>query len=466
MANKIYLIGAGPGAPDLITVRGRDILRQAEVVIYDYLVDKEQLLETNPGTELICCDSLGKNRYIGGVNRQQEEISKLLVRKAKAGKKVVRLKSGDPFIFGRAAEEMGSLVKKGIEFEVVPGVTAGSAAACFSGAALTDRCYASSVVFVTGHEATEKNTSHVDWPAITRVGTIVLYMGVEQILRVVNELISAGKSAETPVVVVIRASWIDQRTVRTTLGNLTAKIKTEKIVPPAIFIIGPAAELEQDFNWFRKNKKILFTGLSPKRYFLKGTYVHLPMIDIQPLADYREFDRHLRKIGGFDWLVFTSRYGVEYFFKRLSTIGSDIRQLKGISIAVIGNSTKERLGDFGIKADLTAKVESSAGLLEELKNIGIKGKRIFMPRSDISDKGLTAGLKKLDAKITAVIAYKNVKPTALPDIDLDSFDEIMFTSPSGVRNFMHRYGKPSRPIKISCIGEVTLREAKKWNLLK
>ena len=452
MISKVYLVGAGPGNPGLITVKGLEILRQAEVVIYDYLVDKRILEYAKEGAELISCDKLGK------------KVTKLMVKKAKEGKKVARLKNGDPSIFGRLSQELEMLVKNRIEFEVVPGVTAASAAASFSGIPLTDRRFSSSVVFVTGHEDINKKESNIDWENIAHCGTIVLYMAVENISQIAEALIAGGKSKDTPVMVVANAGTINQKILKARLKNIAIMLKKERIYPPAIFIIGQVVALEKEFNWLKRNKRILFTGLSRERFFTKGTYFHLPLIKIEPMGDYREFDGYLKDITEFDWIVFTSRYGVEHFFKRLKDVGYDSRILSNIKIAVIGNSTRSRLEDFGILADLVSKKESSRGLLEEFKKINLKGKKMFLPRSDISDKGIALGLKKLKARVISSFAYRNVKPGVLPDLDLNLFDEIMFTSPSGVRNFIKRYGHPPRKIKKSYLGEVARREAKRCHL--
>lgn len=462
--NKVYLVGAGPGDHDLITVKGLEILRQAEVIIYDYLVDKKILEEARPSAELICCDTLGKNRYSDGFLIHQERINHLIVKKAKEGKKVVRLKNGDPFLFSRASQEIDTLLKNKIEYEVVPGVTSANAASCLSGIPLTDRRFASSCVFVTGHEDPNKKTSIIDWDALSRVGTIVLYMAVENLTQIVKKLILAGKDKITPVAIIQDASLLTQKILIGTLKNIVTKAKKRNVKPPAIIIIGEVAGLEKQGDWLKKTKKILFTGLSEKRYFTGGAYFHLPLIKIVPLDDYREFDSHLKRITEFDWIVFTSRYGAEYFFSRLNKVGLDSRVLKGIKIAAIGNSTQNRLFDFGIKADLVPRIESSQGLIAAFKNIDLENKKIFLPRSDIADKGLTEGLRALKAKVFASIAYKNVMPQGLPNLDLSFFNEIMFTSPSGVRNFVKRYGKPPHKIKLSFIGDVTAREAKKWHL--
>ena len=462
---KVYLVGAGPGKPDLITARGLSILKEADVVIYDYLVDKRILENVKEGAELICCDKLGKKRYSNGFLVHQVKINNLLVKKTKEGKKVIRLKNGDPGIFSRLSEELSALVKNRIEFEIVPGVTAASAAACLSGIPLTDRRYSSSCVFVTGHEDPKKEEISIDWESIAKDGTIVLYMAVENLADIVGKLLKAGKSKSMPVAIVQDVSLPNQKILTGNLGNIVTKAKSCKVKPPAIVIIGEVAGLEKKFNWLRRDKKILFTGLSRERFFTKGTYFHLPLVKIEPLEDYRKFDRCLRKIKDFDWIVFASRYGVEYFFNRLEITGFDVRALSGIKVAAIGNSTKNKLLGFGIRADLVPEDESSRGLVNRFKKEGLKGKSIFLPRSDISDKGLEKELKSLDANVTTSFAYRNVMPKDLPDLDLNFFDEIMFTSPSTVRNFKARYRRTPKGVKISCIGGVTLEEANRCKLL-
>jgi len=463
--NKVYLVGAGPGSPDLITVRGREILRQADVIIYDYLVDKRILEEAKEDTELICCDKLGKKRYSDGFLVHQEKINNLMVKRARQGKKVLRLKNGDPSIFSRLSQELEALVKHKIEFEIVPGVSAASGASGFSGIPLTDRRFSSSCVFVTGHEDPKKEKSALAWDILSKVDTLVLYMAVENLAKIVERLIKAGKSQNTPCVIIQNATLLTQKILSGTLKDIVAKAKKHKIRPPAIIIIGEVAKLEKRFNWFRQNRRILFTGLSKERFFIKGTYSHLPLIKIGPLKDYKRFDNYLKNIRKFGWIIFSSRYGVKYFFKRLKTIGYDSRVFKGIKFAAIGNSTKSHLLDFGINANLVPKEESSKGLLKEFKELNLKDKRIFLPHSDLSDKGLTNGLKAQGAKVVSCIGYKNVMPDYLPDLDLNSFVEIKFSSPSSVRNFVKRYGFIPKKVKVSCIGEVTRKEAKQCRLL-
>ncbi|MDO8603725.1 MAG: uroporphyrinogen-III C-methyltransferase [Candidatus Omnitrophota bacterium] len=478
---KVYLIGAGPCGADLITVRGLKILRQADVIIHDYLVDKALLEEAKPGSELISCEGSGKKSYSGKSGQAQKKINDLIVKKANQGKRVVRLKNGDPCIFSRISEEISSLVKNKIEYEIVPGVTAADTAASFTGVPLTDRRFSSSVVFVTGHEEANKGADSINWKHIVNIGTIVLYMSVRRIADIAGKLMALGKSWDTPVIAISKAGSIDQKISSSRLKDISLAVKKDGIVSPAIFIIGATAGLEKQFNWFRKNKRILFTGLSGERFFIKGTYSHLSLIKIEPLEDYNEFDNYIRTISdsvsrragtathgvgkAFDWIVFSSRFGVEYFFKRLKGLGLDARALVGVKIAAIGNCTKERLMDFTISADLVPEEESSKGLIDEFRKLDIKGRKIFLPRSDISDKGLEREFEKLGAKVTSSFAYRNVMAKGLPDLDINLFDEIMFTSPSGVRNFIKRYGKPLKRVRITCIGDVTKKEAERCGLL-
>lgn len=460
---KVYFVSAGAGESDLITVRGLEIIKQADVIIYDYLVDSNVLKEAKTDAELICCDTLGKKRYSDKTTDAQNLINQMILQNAIENKKVVRLKNGDASIFSRISEEMECLIKNNIEFEIVPGVTAASCASAFSGIPLTDRIFSSEVVFITGHEAKNKN-SEINWSAIAKCRTIVIYMGIKNISYIKNKLLENGKSKDTPFLCVADAGRITQKTTTGYLEKINFIIKKENIQPPSVIIIGDIVRLEKDFNWNRKSRKILFTGLSKKRYFLKGNYYHLPMIEIKPIKDWTSFDNQLKNILVFDWIIFTSRYAVQYFFERFYFLNYDSRILKNIKIAAIGNSTKNRLADFGILPDLIPKKESSEGLIEEFSKINLKNIKIFMPRSDIADKGLTEKLKKSGVNIVSEVAYKNIMPENLPDINLNSFDEIIFTSPSTVRNFIKRYGKPPENIKISYIGDITKKEAKKWNL--
>lgn len=461
----MYIVGAGPGNPDLITLRGRNILREAEVVVYDYLVDKGLLKYAKEEAELFCCNALRREERRGVLSSRRERLNSLLIRKAQQGKTVVRLKGGDPSIFSQASHELEALIKAKIEFEIVPGVTAASAASSFTGIPLTDRQFASDCVFVTGKEELSKIKSSIEWDSVSKIGTMVFYMAIANLRAITKQLMLAGRDKKTPVAIIQSASLPTQKIVIGTLNNIIEKVLEQSINSPAIVIIGEVVKFGRRFNWIRKNKRILFTGLSQERFFLKGTYVHLPLIKIESLSDYKEFDHHIKNIAEFSWIVFTSRYGVNHFFKRLRAVGYDTRKLACIKAAAIGESTKRKLLEYGIMADLIPKKESSFGLIREFRKVDLKGKRIFFPQSNFSDKGMGKALKRMGAEVIASIAYKNTMPDDLPDLDLNNFDEIMFTSPSTVRNFKKRYKKVPKNVRIKCIGEVTLKEANRCKLL-
>ncbi len=461
---KVYLVGAGAAGRDLITVRGLGILQQANVVIYDYLTDRALLAEIKEGAESFNCRDFGKDRE-GTSKDAQDKINGMLVSRARQGKMVVRLKNGDPMIFGRASEELEALRKARIEFEIVPGISAAQAAAAYSGIPLTDRSSAKSVVFVTGHQAQGETANPVDWKSISANGTIVLYMAVKTIPRIAATLIQAGKPANTPVAAISHAGRIEQTIVISRLKAIASDVKKGGIVSPAVFIIGDVVLREKAFNWFKKNQRILYTGTSGHRTSSRGTVFQQALIQIKPIKDYTHFDKHLCGIDSFDWVIFTSRHSVQYFFERLAKVGRDSRALHGVGVAAIGTMTAKRLLDFGITADLISRQESSRGLLAALKRSKIEGKRIFFPRSNIADKELPLQIRELGAKVVTSAAYRNVSPEGLPNWEAGFFDEIVFTSPSGVRNFIKRYGHPPRKVKIRCIGGVTRAQAKQSRVI-
>jgi len=453
---KVYIIGAGPSRPDLISLRGYNILKQADVIIYDQLADKKVLEAAKKGAELVPA---------GEHEKKQERICRLMVIRAMKGKKVVRLKNGDPSVFGRLAEELKALKDNGIGYEIVPGITAASAAAAYCGVPLTERNLSSSVAIVTGHESRGKKKSFVDWGAVSKLGTIVLYMAFENLGTIADKLILNGRSKRTPVVVVYHATAFDQRTVRGNLGDIAKKAKAAGLKAPATVIIGDVAGHGEKHDWRKSGKKVLFTGLSNERFFLEGDHFHLPMIKIEPLGSYQEFDSFMGRLEKFDWIIFSSRYGVEYFFERLLGTGLDSRAFKEIKVASVGLSTSGKLKSFGINADLVPKNECAAGLLEEFGKFDMKGQKVFLVRSHLSDKGLEDGLKKLGARVSSSVAYRNVMPDDLPDLDIEKFDEILFTSPSTARNFRKRYGVPPKKVKRRWIGEATKKQMIKEGLI-
>ncbi len=461
MAASVYIIGAGPGDPGLITVKGRNILREADIILHDYLVSDQILACSKENAVKISCEELGGKE---GPSRQ-EEIHRLLIDYGCSGKKVVRLKNGDPSIFGRSSEEAAALIQAKVSFEIIPGVTAASAASSVSGIPLTDRDAASSCILITGRESSGKKMVGVNWSSAAQAGTAVFYMTVMTIGNIVGKLISAGLDSKTPAAIIQDVSLPTQRTVMGVLDTIEEQMQDASVAPPALLIVGKVVDKGRLFMERQKGKSILFTGLSKERYFLDDNYLHLPMIRIDPLEDYGVFDKLLITIDRYDWIVFASRFGVKYFMERLCAAGLDARNLSGIKLAAVGASTGNMLEKYVLSPDLVPDDESSMGLIEALKEEGITGQKIFMPRSDLSDKGLKTAFESLGAVVVSADAYKNVMPENLPDLDLSVFDEVVFTSPSSVRNFKKRYGNVPEKTSVTCIGAVTLKEAKKCQFI-
>lgn len=462
MKGKVYLIGAGPGKHDLITVRGARILEQADVVIYDYLVDKQLFIYIRDDAECICAGKIArKGKYSYGHPIAQGLIDNIIIEKVKAQKKVVRLKNGDPAFFSRFSEELRALTEAGIEYEVVPGVTAASAASSFTCIPLTDRDHASSCAFTTGHENPQKASTINDWNILSKSGTLIIYMGVGNLKKITGKIIETGKSPDTPVVVIKDISLTTQSTITGNLRNIAGLVEKESVTPPALIVVGSVVEMGDDLNWLKRNRTILFTGLSEERFFLEGNYRYIPLIKIEALNNYDQFDSYVMQIHHFDWLVFTSRYGVEHFFRRLHTLGMDARAFHHTRIAVVGQSTSNELHKHGLREDLMPEEELSHALFEKLKAEGIRGKSILAPCSDISDKGIKKALESADAIVTTAVAYNNVIPKGLPELNFDEVDEIVFTSPSTVKNFKRRYGAIPKRIEVRCIGNVTRTEFEK-----
>jgi len=455
---KIYIVGAGPGSPDLITLKGLRLLKEADVIIYDSLIGKWILNFAKSSAELICTDKFSFTQKV-------ERIVYLILKKLKEGKKVVRLKNGDPFIFGRITEEMEELSKYGIKFEVVPGITSATAGACFAGLPLTSRNISSSVVFVPGHEDPFKESGFVQWEKIAGTDTIVLYMATKNISSIAKILIKNGKSPSTPVAVISNVSMPNQKMIVGILSDIGEKIKEEKITSPSIIIIGEAVRLEERFNWFRRQKKVLYTGLLSPELFGEEIIFHIPMVEVKPTKEIEKFKRFVRNIPDFELLIFTSRWAVDFFFEKLLKIGHDSRIFNPVKIACSTKSASDELKDKGILADFVPSSGSSQELLNFLHHLGIAGKKVGVVSSLSGDRGLYDAIKKLCGIPYKYTAYKLVTPKYLPPLNLQIFDEIIFSSPSAVRNFLKRYGRPPEMVKIIATNTKTFETAAKLNLI-
>ena len=478
---KVYLIGAGPGDPGLLTLRGAEILSQADVVIYDRLVHPS-LLDLATQAEKIY---RGKRRKESCF---QDSINHLMAKKALQGKRVARLKGGDPLVFGRGGEEADFLKKKKIAFEVVPGVSAGYGVPAYAGIPVTDRRLASTVTFATAHESS-KEQSQLNWKKLAAIeGTLVFFMGVKTLPKIVRCLIKEGKSLKTAVSVIERGTLNQQRVISGQLGNIISKIKKQKIDSPALTVIGEVNRLRKRLNWFnpKKNKKplegktVLVTRASTQASCLKrgleekgASVLEYPTIQIQPPRSWLPLDRALREIKKFDWVLFTSTNSVEAFFNRLDKIQKDVRALSGLKIAAIGTATQQALSLKGIRPDLLPKKYTSEGLLEVFKKKKlIKGKHFLLPRADIAPAFLPKSLQKQGANVTQVTAYRttSIKDTVKAKpvykaVQQGEIDYITFTSSSTVRHFFEQlpsHVKRNLKSRFISIGPVTTQTLKAY----
>ncbi|MEW6218251.1 MAG: uroporphyrinogen-III C-methyltransferase [Thermodesulfobacteriota bacterium] len=482
---KVYLVGAGPGDPELITVKGLRFLAQAEVVVYDYLANEELLAHAPQGAERIY---VGKR---GGVHHacSQEEINAILVDKAAAGRQVVRLKGGDPFIFGRGGEEIEALVAAGIPFEVVPGVTAAVAAATYAGIPITHRGCTSTVAFVTGHEDPTKPDSQIAWDKLaTGIGTLVFFMGIKNLSSIMARLEANGRDPATPVAVVRWASTPEQQTVVGTIRDISDRVREAGLRPPAIIVVGEVVSLRDRINWFERRplfgKRIAVTRSRAQASELVRQLEELgascfacPTIEMRPPASWQELDTELDQVSSYDWLVFTSANGVELFMSRLLERGQDVRSLAGPRIAAVGEKTGQALAQRGLRPDLIPEVFQGEGLVASFVGQGIAGQRFLIPRAQEAREVLPEALVAAGAQVRLVPVYRNVRPQGQEEelrrrLAGKQIDLVTFTSSSTVRNFLAML-QPAGPdelaqlmagVQVASIGPVTSATARQAGL--
>jgi uroporphyrinogen III methyltransferase/synthase len=473
---KVYLVGAGPGDVGLITQKGWGCLAQAEVVVYDRLLDQQLLEVVSPRAEKTY---VGK--AAGAHARSQGEINQLLVEKAKEGKTVVRLKGGDPFVLGRGGEEAEVLAENHIPFEIVPGISSAVAVPAYAGIPVTHRRLASSLAVITGHQAPGK--SSINWEKLaTAVDTLVFLMGVKNLPEIVAKLIEHGRSPDTPVAVIKEGATLEQETVVGRLGDIVAKVKEHHLTPPAVVVVGEVVRLREKLRWFDNRplfgKRILVTRARHQASALSHLLsergaepIEVPAISIQALSDTRELDQAIANLDRYQWVVFTSVNGVEAFFQRLYSLKLDSRALSGLKIGAIGPATAKALAQKGITPDYVPEVYSSEGLLAGLKGYTVRGKRFLLPRADIADKKLTDGLTRLGAEVYEIVAYRTVAPPeAISKIremlSSGQLDVITFTSSSTVSNLVAALGDKVavNRAKVACIGPKTADAATKAGL--
>ncbi|MCI0360182.1 MAG: uroporphyrinogen-III C-methyltransferase [Planctomycetaceae bacterium] len=469
---KVYLVGAGPGDPGLVTLRAVEILKRADVVLYDYLANPAILSHCRPDAILV---SLGKHG--SGRVATQDEINQRLLMGAEVFETVVRLKSGDPMVFARAAEELDFLVAHGIEFEIVPGITAAVAAASYAGIPITHRDAASAVALVTGQEDSGKADSSLDYAALARFpGTLVFYMGVTTVEHWSQALIAAGKPAATPVAILRRVSLPDQKRLDTTLADVAAVVHDAKLRPPVVFIIGDVAAQGTAWSWFEGRplfgQRVLVTRPAHQAADLAGPLAQLgaevllqPAIEIRPLRITDVSDRAVQLLDAFDWLVFSSSNGVRHFFDRLAHNGLDLRALGKIKIAAIGPGTADELAKYHLRPDLVPDEFRAESLAQALKG-GAAGKRFLLVRASRGREVLAEELTKAGAVVEQVVVYESIDverpdPAIAEQLAADQIDWTTVTSSAIARSLVQLFGDSLRKTKlvsISPITSATLRE--------
>ncbi len=476
----VILVGAGPGAPDLIAIRGADALSRADVVIYDYLVSPELLSLAPPNAELIYA---GKK---GGSNKtiEQSELNAMLIAHARKGRRVVRLKGGDPFIFGRGGEEAEALARARVAFEVVPGVTSAIAGPAFAGIPLTHREHGSFVAFVTGHEDERKGErSAIPWKQLAAAarnrGTIVILMATARMRATLQRLSGAGLPSETPAAAVEWATTAAQRTVLATLGTLADACARDGVGAPAVLVVGECAGLRTHLKWAEKmplfGRTIVVTrarttssDFAAALRRLGADAIEFPTIEMAPPKSFAALDKAIARLDSFDWIIFTSAAGVESFIERLKSLRRDIRSFGRASIAAIGPATASRLADYALRVAAVPDEYRAEAIISALGAGRIRGKRFLIPRAEIAREVLPESLREKGAKEVEVApAYRTVKPKRAHVermrelIASGAIDLVTFTSSSTVTNFCELVGASAKGLKAAAIGPITAATAKR-----
>jgi uroporphyrinogen III methyltransferase/synthase len=478
---KVYLVGAGPGDPGLITVKGLRCIAEAGVLVYDRLAGGRLLAHARAGAELIYVGKLPDRHTL-----PQEEINRLLLEKARQGKIVTRLKGGDPYLFGRGGEEAEILAENGIPFEVVPGITSAIAVPAYAGIPVTHRDFTSSFAVITGHEDPAKNESGIAWDKIaTGIGTLVFLMGVGNLPFIVRKLVENGRDPSTPVALIRWGTRPEQRTLTGTLADIVAKVHSAGFHSPAVTIVGEVVGLRDKLQWFENKpffgKRIVVTRsraqagvLSVKIEALGGEPFEFPAIEVVPPADYGPLDRAIGVIESYRWVVFTSVNGVEHFFARLRHCRRDLRDLKGVRLCAIGPRTREALEEKGLLVDYVPDEYRAEAAAELLRGAIEPGDRVLLPRADIARPELAALLSAMGAAVDNVEAYRTRRGGGDAALLRGMLQEglvhaVTFTSSSTARNFVELLGPDGlngllNGVVLASIGPVTSAAARELGL--
>ena len=479
MKTAVFLIGAGPGDPELLTLKGRRCLEAADCVVYDHLVNRELLQFAPGGAERVYVGKQGGHDHIS-----QTEINSLLLARARQGKTVARLKGGDPFIFGRGGEEAEVLAGAGIPFEVVPGVSAGSAAPAYAGIPLTHRDYGPTVAFVAAQQDPNKEDPLLDWGNISSAAqTLVFFMGARSLRQVVEQLTRHGRSPATPVALIRWGTRPSQEVVTGTLESILHR--AGPMDPPTLIVVGEVVRLRERLRWFDNRplfgKRVLITR--PRRQaqdfrraleLLGAKAISFPTVEVREPDSWAMLDRALETIDRYDWLIFTSVNGVKYFFQRYFRRHPDIRQLKGVRIAAIGPATRRAVLDFNLAVDTLPSDYQAEGLVESLRGKVVKGMRVLLPRARVAREVLPQQLQRQGARVEVVEAYRTAPPDNAPSqwrqvLDESPPDMVVFTSSSTVANLSdlthpEPLAQSLKGVAVACIGPITAGTARELGL--
>jgi len=472
----VYLVGAGPGDLGLVTLRAKECTENADVIVYDHLANPEMLSWARDDAEIIYA---GKEP---GESRTQHEINTLLIDKARQGKQVVRLKGGDPFVFGRGAEEAQTIADAGIPFEIVPGITSAIAGPAYAGIPMTHRAHNSHVTFFTGHEDPAKAESAIDYAALAKLGgTQVMLMGVERLGSITSEMLKQGVRGDLPVALVRSATTGQQETLIGTLSDIAQKTVASNFKAPAVAVFGEVVGLRDSLNWYEKRpllgKRIVVTRtrkqasvLSNKLRALGAHVIELPTIRIEPPSDLREFAELVQEAHMYDWVVFTSANGVDAFFDVFFKLYDDAREIGGARVAAIGPATAQRVKDFHLHVDLQPEEFVAEAVVKEFKKQeSIENLRLLLVRAEKARDVLPKELSGAGAIVDEAFAYRTVLETrdtsgARRQLAQEGADLITFTSSSTVENFL-ALGLPwPKGMRIASIGPVTSKTARDQGL--
>ncbi|MGV1047781.1 MAG: uroporphyrinogen-III C-methyltransferase [Solirubrobacterales bacterium] len=469
-AGVVYLVGAGPGDPGLMTARSLALIAGADAVFYDRLIPPGALAGAREDAELVY---VGKQPGVPSV--PQEEIGERLVEAARAGRSVVRLKGGDPFVFGRGGEEGEALGAAGVEFEVVPGITAGVAATAYAGIPVTHRDDASAVAFLTGHEDPSKGESALDWDALAAFpGTLVFYMGVKRLAENAAALIAAGRDAGQPAAAIERGTWPGQRTVEATLGTIAATAEREQIGAPALIVVGPVAARRSELTWFERRplhgRTVVVTraraqasGLATALRELGAEVVELPAIRIEPRLDSDEVREAASAIGLYELVCLTSPNGAQLLFEAIAKADLDARALAGVTVAAIGPGTARALAEHGVLADVVPERFVAEALVEALAEVAVEGRRVLVARAAEARDVLPDALRERGAEVDVVALYETVReqPEEAAIEAARGADYVTFTSSSTVTNLTEALGdRFPAAARVVSIGPVTSETAR------